>query len=123
MFQLSQKLQTQRHLAKHNLTHQKPANNYSCNECNKAFPTFEIASTHVKHAHGKPVTSSSTGASFTLPCNLCENTFQDQDLLLQHLKAYHGVSNPENRFMGGQGGDGQMQSSPPRSLIIKITTF
>lgn len=97
----------------------KPANSYSCNECSKTFPTFEIASTHVKHAHGKPGPSSSNnnnnnnGAS-SLPCNLCENTFQDKSLLLQHLKAYHGVSNPENRFMGG---DSQMQS-PPRQVPI-----
>ncbi|OXA56911.1 zinc finger protein 236 [Folsomia candida] len=104
------------HLVKHMTTHAPPvAKTYSCSECSTVFPSLEIAHAHLRQAHHHPTKkstnqkktssnsngfagSSAAGGQTSLPCNLCDNTFQQRAHLLQHLKAYHGVSNPERRF-------------------------
>jgi hypothetical protein len=76
---------------------------------------MESAQAHLRQAHGKKnynanqgnnnnnnknnvKVKNNTSSLSSFPCNLCDNSFQQRAHLFQHLKAYHGVSNPERRF-------------------------
>lgn len=89
------------------------------------FPSLEIAETHYRMVHAKNKdawngqNSNGTTAATLLPCNLCDNTFQQRAHLLQHLKAYHGVSNPERRFLDNPFMNNSSPSPAPRLIAAK----